>query len=98
MNKNLGLAAFARSFALRTGLSDKKAMNFCKEFVMLLHDELASGQGYTFSNLGSFVLKECEGGFFRSNLVGDDIYIPDHVKVTFKPAPQLRSKLEIKKR
>lgn len=93
MKQNLGLMSFAQSYALRTGLSDKKALYYCREFVTLLQDELLSGQGYTFQNFGAFTVVEQGPYSFTSNLEKGQVSIPKHLKVKFKAAPAFKEKL-----
>ena len=93
MKQNLGLISFAQSYALRTGLSDKQALRYCREFITLLQDELLSGQGYTFCNFGSFKVVEQGPYSFNSNLEKGRISIPKHKKIKFKAAAALKQKL-----
>lgn len=93
MKQNLGLISFAQSYALRTGLSDKQALRYCREFITLLQDELLSGQGYTFCNFGSFTVVEQGPYSFNSNLEKGRISIPKHKKIKFKVAAALKQKL-----
>lgn len=93
MKHNLGLISFAQSYALRTGLSDKQALHYCREFITLLQDELLSGQGYTFQNFGAFTVVEQGPYSFNSNLEKGQITIPKHKKIKFKVAAAFKKKM-----
>ena len=91
--RNSGIIAFSQAFALRTGLSDKDAMCYCREFIALLQDELLSGRGYTFTNFGAFTVTRHRSYVFKSNLEKGDVYVPERLKVKFKIAPAFKEKL-----
>lgn len=69
-----------------TGLNKKLVKRVINEFLSVLSDSLKEGERVEIRNFGIFKVKKVKEKLGRNPKTGEEIIIPQHFKIVFKPS------------
>ncbi len=90
-------AELVRQIADESGIHADSVMTVIESFMKITKDSLANGEGIYLRGFGTFATKERAAKTARNISKGTAVEIPAHNVPTFKPSPEFKEKVRLKK-